>query len=50
MCIRDSLGTYVVGQETAKRSLAVAVYNHYKRIQAGEGMGRKGEDLSLIHI
>ena len=42
--IFDFLGTYVVGQETAKRSLAVAVYNHYTRIQAGEGMGRKGED------
>ncbi|MGB3696418.1 MAG: ATP-dependent Clp protease ATP-binding subunit ClpX [Gordonia sp. (in: high G+C Gram-positive bacteria)] len=34
--IRDFLDTYVVGQDTAKRTLAVAVYNHYKRIQAGE--------------
>ena len=31
------LGQYVVGQDPAKRALAVAVYNHYKRIQAGEG-------------
>jgi ATP-dependent Clp protease ATP-binding subunit ClpX len=30
------LEQYIVGQEPAKRSLAVAVYNHYKRIQAGE--------------
>jgi ATP-dependent Clp protease ATP-binding subunit ClpX len=27
------LGEYVVGQETAKRALSVAVYNHYKRVQ-----------------
>ncbi|MBD8043433.1 ATP-dependent Clp protease ATP-binding subunit ClpX [Arthrobacter sp. Sa2BUA2] len=33
--IFDSLQEYVIGQEPAKRSLAVAVYNHYKRIQSG---------------
>jgi len=33
--IFDFLQEYVVGQEPAKRSLTVAVYNHYKRIQAG---------------
>jgi ATP-dependent Clp protease ATP-binding subunit ClpX len=33
--IFDFLEQYIVGQEPAKRSLAVAVYNHYKRIQAG---------------
>ncbi|XTR52673.1 ATP-dependent Clp protease ATP-binding subunit ClpX [Pseudarthrobacter sp. So.54] len=32
--IFDFLQEYVIGQEPAKRSLAVAVYNHYKRIQA----------------
>ena len=32
--IYDFLDGYVIGQETAKRSLAVAVYNHYKRVQA----------------
>ena len=31
--IFDFLEQYVIGQEPAKRSLAVAVYNHYKRIQ-----------------
>lgn len=30
----------MIGQDTAKRTLAVAVYNHYKRIQAGEKGGR----------
>ncbi len=33
--IREFLEGYVIGQDTAKRTLAVAVYNHYKRIQAG---------------
>ncbi len=32
--IYDVLNDYVVGQEEAKRSLSVAVYNHYKRVQA----------------
>ena len=32
--IYDILNDYVVGQEEAKRSLSVAVYNHYKRVQA----------------
>ncbi|MGI8427748.1 MAG: ClpX C4-type zinc finger protein, partial [Solirubrobacteraceae bacterium] len=31
--IYDVLNDYVVGQEQAKRSLSVAVYNHYKRVQ-----------------
>ena len=31
--IRDVLDQYVIGQELAKRSLAVAVYNHYKRLR-----------------
>jgi ATP-dependent Clp protease ATP-binding subunit ClpX len=33
--IYDFLGEYVIGQEQAKRALAVAVYNHYKRVRAG---------------
>ncbi len=32
--IKEALDDYVIGQEHAKRSLAVAVYNHYKRIDA----------------
>lgn len=37
------LQQFVVGQDDAKRALAVAVYNHYKRIQVGEST-RKGEE------
>ncbi|MGB3827336.1 MAG: ATP-dependent Clp protease ATP-binding subunit ClpX [Ornithinimicrobium sp.] len=44
--INEFLQQYVVGQDPAKKALAVAVYNHYKRIQAGEG--RKGDDTVEI--
>ncbi|WP_394938200.1 ATP-dependent Clp protease ATP-binding subunit ClpX [Psychromicrobium sp. YIM B11713] len=40
--IFNFLQEYVIGQEPAKRSLSVAVYNHYKRIQAGS----KGQALA----
>src|SRR5204863_8520965 len=33
--IRRALDQYVIGQETAKKALSVAVYNHYKRINSG---------------
>ncbi|MFW0784610.1 ATP-dependent Clp protease ATP-binding subunit ClpX [Gordonia sp. CPCC 206044] len=46
--IRDFLENYVIGQDTAKRTLAVAVYNHYKRIQAGEKKdSRSGETVEI---
>jgi ATP-dependent Clp protease ATP-binding subunit ClpX len=35
--IKSVLDQYVIGQERAKRTLAVAVYNHYKRINATSG-------------
>jgi ATP-dependent Clp protease ATP-binding subunit ClpX len=40
--IKDVLDQYVIGQERAKRTLAVAVYNHYKRINAA-GVRPAGE-------
>ncbi len=46
--IRDFLENYVIGQDTAKRTLAVAVYNHYKRIQAGDkARDSRGETVEL---
>jgi ATP-dependent Clp protease ATP-binding subunit ClpX len=33
--IYEFLDGYVIGQESAKKTLSVAVYNHYKRVQAG---------------
>ncbi|MDX3662964.1 ATP-dependent Clp protease ATP-binding subunit ClpX [Streptomyces sp. ID05-26A] len=41
--IHEFLDQYVIGQSDAKRTLSVAVYNHYKRIQAGD-RGREGRD------
>ncbi len=41
--IRQTLDDYVIGQDKAKKSLAVAVYNHYKRIN----LGKKLDDVEL---
>lgn len=41
--IRDILNDYVIGQDKAKKSLSVAVYNHYKRIN----LGMKLDDVEL---
>jgi ATP-dependent Clp protease ATP-binding subunit ClpX len=41
--IYDVLNDYVVSQEEAKRTLSVAVYNHYKRVQ----MGREDDEVEL---
>ena len=35
--INDSLDQFVIGQEMAKKVLSVAVYNHYKRLEASDG-------------
>ena len=63
--IKAVLDEYVIGQEAAKRALSVAVYNHYKRINAKTqnddvelqksnilmvGPTGSGKTLSLIHI
>lgn len=43
--IFEFLNSYVIGQEQAKKSLAVAVYNHYKRVQATpNASGRHSRD------
>ncbi|WP_456696414.1 ATP-dependent Clp protease ATP-binding subunit ClpX [Aeromicrobium sp. P5_D10] len=42
--IFDFLNGYVIGQDGAKKSLAVAVYNHYKRVQAQAAGARGKED------
>jgi ATP-dependent Clp protease ATP-binding subunit ClpX len=42
MEIKGVLDQYVIGQEAAKKALAVAVYNHYKRINSG-GAKREGD-------
>jgi ATP-dependent Clp protease ATP-binding subunit ClpX len=42
--IYDFLDNYVIGQDVAKKALSVAVYNHYKRVQAG-AKARNNDDL-----
>jgi len=41
------LDEYVIGQDSAKKSLSVAVYNHYKRVQAGENHKNKDDLVEL---
>jgi ATP-dependent Clp protease ATP-binding subunit ClpX len=47
--IREMLDQYVIGQDSAKKILAVAVYNHYKRIRHKE-KGSDGIELSKSNI
>ncbi|RHW75597.1 ATP-dependent protease ATP-binding subunit ClpX [Colwellia sp. RSH04] len=46
--IRESLDDYVIGQEHAKKVLAVAVYNHYKRLRNGDS--HNGVELGKSNI
>jgi ATP-dependent Clp protease ATP-binding subunit ClpX len=46
--IKDVLDQYVIGQEAAKKALAVAVYNHYKRINSPKRDGDVELDKSNI--
>jgi ATP-dependent Clp protease ATP-binding subunit ClpX len=48
--IKHTLDEYVIGQEQAKKVLAVAVYNHYKRLRAGmkkAAGGKGGQEVEL---
>ena len=45
--IKEILDTYVIGQEEAKKTLAVAVYNHYKRINSKNDKDKKDDDVEL---
>ena len=48
--IKSNLDHYVIGQETAKRSLSVAVYNHYKRLKHKEKAKKSDVELSKSNI
>jgi ATP-dependent Clp protease ATP-binding subunit ClpX len=48
--INHILNQYVIGQERAKKSLAVAVYNHYKRVNAGTSGGSDDVELQKSNI
>ena len=48
--IKANLDNYVIGQELPKRTLAVAVYNHYKRLRHKEKSKKDDIELSKSNI
>ena len=48
--IKSILDTYVIGQEEAKKTLAVAVYNHYKRISSKEENSKDDVELQKSNV
>ena len=44
--IKESLDEYVIGQEQAKKAMAVAVYNHYKRV-SDNSMGKPADGVEI---
>ncbi len=50
MEIKTRLDEYVIGQEEAKKTLSVAVYNHYKRINSEEVEGFEDTDIEKSNI
>lgn len=45
--IYEYLSNYVIGQDHAKKSMSVAVYNHYKRVQAGQNGTKRDDSIEL---
>ena len=48
--IKAYIDEYVIGQEMAKKKLAVAVYNHYRRIEYQKGRGTNDVELAKSNI
>ena len=48
--IFEFLDQYVIGQDRAKKSLSVAVYNHYKRVQTGDSKREDAVELAKSNI
>ena len=48
--IKANLDNYVIGQDVAKRTLAVAVYNHYKRLQHKDKSKKDDVELAKSNI
>ncbi len=48
--IKAFLDDYVIGQDEAKKVLAVAVYNHYKRILAGRNLGMELQKSNILML
>ena len=50
MEIKDFLDEYVIGQDEAKKALAVAVYNHYKRIMSGKYLDVEVQKSNILML
>ncbi len=48
--IKDFLDEYVIGQDDAKKVLAVSVYNHYKRVLAGKNLDVELQKSNIIMV
>ncbi|MCH5181720.1 MAG: ATP-dependent Clp protease ATP-binding subunit ClpX [Prevotellaceae bacterium] len=48
--IKEYLDQYIIGQDIAKRQLAVAVYNHYKRLYLGAAADEDGVEIEKSNI
>ncbi len=48
--IKEYLDNYVIGQDDAKKTIAVAVYNHYKRLQSGNTEADEDVELEKSNI
>ncbi len=48
--LKANLDNYVIGQQAAKRALAVAVYNHYKRLRHKQGSRKDEVELAKSNI
>lgn len=48
--IKTHLDDYVIGQESAKKALSVAVHNHYKRVNSTKGKGKDDVEISKSNI
>ncbi len=48
--IKDFLDQYVIGQDDAKKALAVAVYNHYKRVSMGRSLDVELQKSNIVMV
>ncbi len=48
--VKQFMDQYIIGQEQAKKALAVAVHNHYKRLMAGEQKSDEGVELEKSNV
>ena len=48
--IKENLDQYVIGQELAKRTLAVAVYNHYKRLLHKDALAKEAGNKAASDV